>query len=107
MRDKQTGTDPILTETFTRLSGTDRDNVQLAEDMRGPQAAAFTVANCDELNRTRVWFAMRETVKWGGKILTAGNVYSCLRTEWKDIEVVHPGSTLRTSPPIELEVSEG
>ena len=49
MRMQQTGTDPILTEQFTRPSGTDRDNVQLAQDMRGPQIEAFRIANADEV----------------------------------------------------------
>ena len=48
---EQTGTDHVLTEAFTRLSGTDRDNAQLAEDMRGPQAEAFRIANIHELTR--------------------------------------------------------
>ena len=49
---------------------------------------------------------MRETIKWGGKMLTAGNVYSCSQIEWKDIETVHPNATLRTGPPMEVKVSK-
>ena len=47
---KLTGTDLIMTETFTRLSSTDRDSVQLAEDMRETQAETFRIANRDVLS---------------------------------------------------------
>ena len=68
--------------------------------------SAETSGTAKDTNRTRVWFFLRETIWWRGRWLTAGSVYSCPQDEWENIEKAHPGATLRTGPPMEVEVAE-